>query len=66
MLLSTPPRPLNGPAEMLSVENLQAAIHASPRSHLVADTPLWYDAVVLAVQTSQRGRTLDLGDRGEL
>ena len=43
---------------MLSVENLQAAIHA--------DTPLWYDAVVLAVQTSQRGRTLDLGDRGEL
>ena len=51
---------------MLSVENLQAAIHASPRSHLVADTPLWYDAVVLAVQTSQRGRTLDLGDRGEL
>lgn len=53
---------------MLSAENCAEAIRASPCSHLVADTPLWYDAVgsVLAVQTSQQGRTLDLDDRGEL
>lgn len=49
----------------LLYENICSGHSCSPCSHSVADIPLWYDAIsgVLAVQTSQWARTLDLDDQ---